>query len=82
MMATPDVPLRVEFSVELPGAPEQLWNAIATADGISSWFLPTDLESRLVGTIVTHMGETSSTAGSPAWNRHTASPTRSLTGPR
>ncbi|MGH8827585.1 MAG: hypothetical protein ACRDVZ_08320 [Jiangellaceae bacterium] len=59
-MITPDVPLRMEFSVELPGSPEQVWNAIATADGISSWFLPTDLESRLGGAIVTHMGETSS----------------------
>ena len=27
----PDVPLRLELSFELPGTPEQVWDAIATA---------------------------------------------------
>jgi uncharacterized protein YndB with AHSA1/START domain len=36
-MTIPDVPHRVEFSVEVPGTPDQVWAAIATADGISSW---------------------------------------------
>ena len=46
-MTTPkNVPLRLAFSVEVPGTPEQVWAAIATADGISSWFLPTDVEER------------------------------------
>ena len=45
-MTTPDKPLRVSFEVEVPGTPAQVWDAIASADGISSWFLPTELEPR------------------------------------
>jgi len=62
-MTTPNVPLRLELAVEVPGTPEQVWQAIATANGISSWLLPTDLEERVGGTIVRHMGETSSSTG-------------------
>jgi uncharacterized protein YndB with AHSA1/START domain len=62
-MTKPDVPLRLEFSVDVQGSPEQVWAAIASAEGISSWFLPTDLEEREGGTIVTHMGEDESSVG-------------------
>jgi uncharacterized protein YndB with AHSA1/START domain len=31
----------VEAEVEVPGSPEEVWEAIATADGISSWFMQT-----------------------------------------
>lgn len=55
-MTSPDVPLRMEMRFELPGTPAQVWDAIATAGGISAWFLPTDLEEREGGAIVTHMG--------------------------
>ncbi|MGH9214105.1 MAG: SRPBCC family protein [Acidimicrobiales bacterium] len=55
-MSTPDVPRRLELTFEMPGTPEEVWAAIATADGLSSWFLPTDLEERIGGSIVTHMG--------------------------
>ena len=41
MSTTPNVPYRLEFSVEVPGTPEQVWQAIATAKGMSAWFLPT-----------------------------------------
>ena len=57
---TPDVPLRVELTFELPGSPEQVWDAIATANGISSWFLRTDIEEREGGALAVHMGETDS----------------------
>jgi uncharacterized protein YndB with AHSA1/START domain len=57
-MTAPNVPLRMAFSVEVPGTPEQVWEAIATANGISSWFLPADVEEREGGAIVLHMGET------------------------
>ena len=30
-MTTPDVPLRLEFEIEVPGTPEQVWDALATA---------------------------------------------------
>jgi uncharacterized protein YndB with AHSA1/START domain len=67
MTEKPDVPLRVEMVFELPGTVEQVWQAIATGPGISSWFLPTDLEERLGGRIVTHMGETSSPGRVTGW---------------
>jgi uncharacterized protein YndB with AHSA1/START domain len=67
-MTTPDVPYRIEFSVEVPGTPDQVWAALATAPGISSWFVPTDLEEREGGTIVTHMGETSVPATVTGWD--------------
>lgn len=55
-MTTPDVPLRLEFEIEVEGTPEQVWQALATATGISAWFVPTDSEERLGGRLVTHMG--------------------------
>ena len=56
-MTTPDVPLRMELTFELPGTPEQVWDAIATANGISAWIMPTDLEEREGGAVAFHMGE-------------------------
>jgi uncharacterized protein YndB with AHSA1/START domain len=70
MTANPDVPLRVELTFELPGTAEQVWQAIATGNGITSWFMPTDLEEREGGTIVTHMGETSSPGKVTGWEPH------------
>ena len=34
----------VSVSITVPGAAEQVWNAIATGPGISSWFVPTEFE--------------------------------------
>lgn len=34
----------VQIEVELPGSPEEVWQAIATGPGISSWFVPTEFE--------------------------------------
>ncbi len=31
----------VQVDVEVPGTPEEVWQAIATGPGISSWFVPT-----------------------------------------
>ncbi len=59
---------RVAFDVEVPGTPEQVWTAIATAGGISSWFLPTDVEERLGGAYVTHMGETDAPGTVTGWD--------------
>ncbi len=59
-MTTPDKPLRFEIEVELAGTPQQVWEAIASAEGISSWFMPTELEPRQGGAVVTHMGDDSS----------------------
>jgi uncharacterized protein YndB with AHSA1/START domain len=56
MSTTPTVPYRLEFSVEVPGTPEQVWQAIATAGGMSAWFLPTEMEEREGGSLHFTMG--------------------------
>lgn len=56
MSKTLTVPYRLEFSVEVPGTPEQVWQAIATAKGMSAWFLPTQMEEREGGSLHFSMG--------------------------
>jgi uncharacterized protein YndB with AHSA1/START domain len=34
----------VQVEVEVPGTPQDVWQAIATGPGISSWFVPTEFE--------------------------------------
>ena len=46
----------VEAEVEVPGSPEEVWRAIATGRGISSWFVPSKVEEREGGTVVTSFG--------------------------
>ena len=68
-MTTPDTPLRAVVEYEVPGTPEQIWAAIATAEGIGAWFMRTDLDGRVGGAIVTHMGEDASSPGTvTGWN--------------
>jgi uncharacterized protein YndB with AHSA1/START domain len=69
MNTTPNVPYRLEFSVEVPGTPEQVWQAIATATGMSAWFLPTQLEEREGGSLHFAMGlEMGSDGHVTAWD--------------
>jgi uncharacterized protein YndB with AHSA1/START domain len=65
---TPDVPHRFELTVEVPGTPEQVWAAVATANGISAWMIPTTLEEREGGHLAFHMGETSSEGEVTGWD--------------
>jgi uncharacterized protein YndB with AHSA1/START domain len=67
-MSTPDVPLRLDLTFELPGTPEQVWDAIATSGGISSWFLPTDVEECEGGAIVLYMGDDQSPGTITGWD--------------
>ena len=46
----------VEAEVEVPGTPEEVWQAIATGPGISSWFVPTEVEEREGGSVVCNFG--------------------------
>ena len=48
---------RLELEYEVPGTPEQVWQYIATGPGISSWFVPTEVEEREGGAVVFHLGE-------------------------
>ncbi|HEY8944824.1 MAG TPA: SRPBCC domain-containing protein [Polyangiaceae bacterium] len=43
------------IEVEVPGTPEQVWQAIATGPGISAWLFPTDVEERPGGAVTFHM---------------------------
>jgi uncharacterized protein YndB with AHSA1/START domain len=41
------VPVRsVEVSLDVPGTPEQVWEAIATGPGFTAWFCPATIEGR------------------------------------
>lgn len=40
---------RAESTLEVSATPEQVWEAIATADGISAWMVPTRLDPRIGG---------------------------------
>src|SRR5262245_46580024 len=55
-MTTPDVPHHFEVELSVSGTPEQVWHAIASAEGLSAWLMPTDLEPRDGGAITFHMG--------------------------
>ena len=44
----------VSVEVEVPGTPEEVWQAIATGPGVSSWFVPTEIRDD--GTIVSSFG--------------------------
>lgn len=55
-MTTPDIPHRFELELTVPGTPEQVWQAIASAEGISSWMMPTELDAREGGAIAFDMG--------------------------
>ncbi len=46
----------VEAEVEVPGTPEEVWEAIATGGGISSWFVPSTVEEREGGETVSSFG--------------------------
>jgi uncharacterized protein YndB with AHSA1/START domain len=42
---------RAEFAIEVSATPEQVWEAIATADGISAWMVPARLDPLIGGEV-------------------------------
>ena len=46
----------VSAEVEVAGTPEEVWQAIATGPGISSWFVPTKMEGRVGGAVTANFG--------------------------
>jgi uncharacterized protein YndB with AHSA1/START domain len=48
---------RLEVSVEVPGTPEQVWEAIATGPGIEAWFMPLEIDAREGGSVSMDFGE-------------------------
>lgn len=59
----------VQAETEVPGTPEEVWNAIATGPGITSWFVPSEMEGRVGGAAVSHFGPGMDSVGViTAWN--------------
>jgi len=59
----------VQVEVEVPGTPEEVWRAIGTGAGISSWFVPTKLDERVGGKLTcTFAPGMESSATITAWN--------------
>lgn len=60
-MTTPAPPDRTEHrtvhTYELAATPEQVWEAIATADGMSAWMAPTELDPRVGGEVTIDLGD-------------------------
>ena len=46
----------ISVEVEVPGTPEEVWDAIATGPGISKWFVPSQVEPRVGGKAVHNFG--------------------------
>ena len=46
----------VQVEVEVPGTPEQVWQAIATGPGVGAWFVPTEVDGRIGGSVTSHFG--------------------------
>jgi len=46
----------VSVEVEVPGTPEEVWDAIATGPGISKWFVPATVEPRVGGKMLLNFG--------------------------
>jgi len=46
----------VAVETEVPGTPEEVWQAIATGPGITSWFVPAQLEEREKGAVILNFG--------------------------
>lgn len=58
----------IAAEIEVPGTPEQVWQAIATGPGISAWFTPAEVEERKGGAVVFRLGAgMDSTAEVTAW---------------
>ena len=47
---------RMERTYEVTATPEQVWDAIATADGIASWMVPTQLDPQVGGEVAFDLG--------------------------
>jgi uncharacterized protein YndB with AHSA1/START domain len=46
----------ISVETEVPGTPEEVWQAIATGPGLTAWFVPTRLEEREKGSMVMDFG--------------------------
>lgn len=47
----------IDLSVEVAGTPEEVWDAIATGPGITSWYVPSTVEEHAGGATTSRFGE-------------------------
>lgn len=73
----------ISVEVEVPGTPEEVWDAIATGPGISKWFVPAQIEPHVGGKMVLNFGPgMDSVAEVTAWDApHRFSATSNGMGP-
>src|SRR5436305_3064302 len=58
----------IQVEVEVPGTREEVWQAIATGPGVSSWFVPTTIDGREGGSVTGSFGPgMESTATITSW---------------
>jgi uncharacterized protein YndB with AHSA1/START domain len=53
----------VEMEFLVPGAPEQVWHAVATGPGMSAWCMPVTIDEYVGGTITFDFGDGDRTSG-------------------
>jgi uncharacterized protein YndB with AHSA1/START domain len=46
----------IELEVEVPGSPEEVWEAVASGPGITAWFVPAKVDGRVGGTVALDFG--------------------------
>ncbi|MDE0580415.1 MAG: SRPBCC domain-containing protein, partial [bacterium] len=46
----------IDLEIEVPGTPEEVWRAVATGPGISSWYVPHTVEERAGGAAMASFG--------------------------
>ena len=54
----PDTPetRAIDLDIEVPGTPEQVWQAVASGPGITAWFVPAKVDGRVDGTVELDFG--------------------------
>ncbi len=53
---SPEERRSIELEIEVPGTPEEVWRAIATGPGITSWYVPHEVEEREGGAALASFG--------------------------
>jgi uncharacterized protein YndB with AHSA1/START domain len=59
MTDTPTAPIStraIDLRVDVPGTPEEVWEAVATGPGVTSWFVPAEMTPGVGGSITLHFG--------------------------
>lgn len=50
------IPSTIDLTVEVEGTPEEVWRAVATGPGITSWYVKSTVEERVGGAVTSEFG--------------------------